>query len=173
LFTSPSKVGGMSSKNISHLELLITNGRKTEGVQSFLMKKLLRRPNNKDTYGKQMKEFIHSFILQTVQEYTENVIHRTHKLAKQKHSHISNGHHASSTIHNIHILLYKPYTPYLKLTTGHGETPAAGSWGRITGTRFTTENASLRRAARLMNWDTFCTQWRKLIKTDIFDCEKK
>lgn len=127
----------------------------------------------KGTYGKQIKEFIHNYILQFVQEYAENVIPRTHKLAKKKHSHISNGHHASSTIHNIHILLYKHYAPYLKLTTGHAETPAADSWGWITGTRFTTENASLRRAARLMNWDTFCTQWRKLIKIDIFDCDKK
>lgn len=43
-----------------------------------------------------------------------------------------------------------------KLMTGHAGTPAAGSEGRTIGTRLTTENASLRRAARLMNWDTFC-----------------
>ena len=45
---------------------------------------------------------------------------------------------------------------YLKLITGHGVTPAGGSAGRTIGTRLTTEKASLRRAARLMNWDTFC-----------------
>ncbi|KAK4789228.1 hypothetical protein SAY86_020547 [Trapa natans] len=48
---------------------------------------------------------------------------------------------------------------HLRLTIGHdGTTPAAGPGrtGRTTGTRFTTENASLRRAARLLNRDTFC-----------------
>ena len=40
---------------------------------------------------------------------------------------------------------------YLKLITGHGFIPEAGSEGRIIGTRLTTENASLRRTARVMN----------------------
>lgn len=40
---------------------------------------------------------------------------------------------------------------YLRPITGHGFTPDAGSEGRIIGTRLTTENASLRRTARLMN----------------------
>ncbi|KAJ6757810.1 hypothetical protein OIU74_026978, partial [Salix koriyanagi] len=44
---------------------------------------------------------------------------------------------------------------YLKLITGHGFTPAAGNKGRTMGTLLTTENASLRRAARLMKCDTF------------------
>lgn len=37
------------------------------------------------------------------------------------------------------------------LTTGHGANPGAGNEGRTIGTRFTTENASLSRATRVMN----------------------
>lgn len=39
---------------------------------------------------------------------------------------------------------------HLKAITGHGVIPAAGSDGLMMGTRFTTENASLSRAARLI-----------------------
>jgi len=39
---------------------------------------------------------------------------------------------------------------------GQEVTPPAASEGLIMGTRFATENASLRRAARAMNWDAFC-----------------
>lgn len=45
---------------------------------------------------------------------------------------------------------------HLILITGLRVTVEAGRDGRTMGTRLTTENASLRRATRPMNWDTFC-----------------
>lgn len=45
---------------------------------------------------------------------------------------------------------------HLKDATGQGVTPPAGSAGLMIGDRFTTENTSLSRAARAMNWDALC-----------------
>lgn len=59
--------------------------------------------------------------------------------------------------HCIPSLILISRAAHLKLIAGHGVTPpGAGSEALTKGTCFTTENASLRRAARLLNCDTFC-----------------
>ena len=60
-----------------------------------------------------------------------------------------------------------------KPKTGHGVTLPAGSEGRTMGTRFTTENASLRRAARDMNRYAFCVIAHLLESNDLGDMRCK